>query len=639
MKKNYSFIFLLFTIFLSAQNKVLDSLAVVLSQTTNLPKRTQLLNKISDSYKTSDPNAMQKFASEALELAKKTNNTKEEVLAYQNLGTSHIILGDYRKAIQYFDLTEKKLTGLNRTDQEIQEILAKTFGSKGIIYSEQNNYSLALSNDFKAMKIYEDTRNEVQLSKIYNNIGVIYQSIDDNDKALYYFLKSYVLQKKVKAASLGAVCSNIGLIYLDKNLPEKAKVFFDEGLNEFRKNPNPRDLGELYNSLSQYYISKGQIENAKAYLLKAEETFKSIDDKFGLSDTYLFLGRIYFNEDRLDQSLELANKSLAISKDLNLPETNVKSEELLSRIFDKKGNVEQALIHLKNYSTEKEKLLKAENAKERIKTELNFEFERQKIEQKEKTDREKMKWYFGFFMLMIILTGIFFFFRNKEREKTILLQKQLAEFQHKALHLQMNPHFVFNCLAAISSFIMQNDKEEAIKYLAKFSKLMRLTLDFSKESLITIDKEIESLKNYLELEQLRFNRKFDFKIYKDPLIEDDTALPSLLLQPYIENAVIHGVVPKEGKGFIRIKFEQTKESLICEIEDNGIGIETSKKLKENSVNIHKSMAMDISQKRLETLEKLEKKEVNLTIREIKGPDGAVEGTRVFLELPLEYIKN
>lgn len=639
MKKNYFFIFLLFTLFFNAQNKLTDSLAAVLGQTTNPSERTQLLNRISDSYKTSDPNAMQKFAHEALGLAKKTNNVKEEVLAYQNLGTSGIILGDYRKALQYFDLTEKKLTNLNRTDRETREILAKTFGSKGIIYSEQNDYSKALANDFKAMNIYEDTNNEAQLSKIYNNIGVIYQSIGDKEKALHYFLKSYTLQKNIGAASLGAVCSNIGLIYLDKKLPEKAKAFFDEGLDEFRKNPSTRDLGELYNSLSQYYISKRQPEKAKEYLLKAEETFKSIDDKFGLSNTYLFLSRICFNENRLDKSLELANKSLAISKKLNLPETNVKSEELLSMIFDRKDNKEQALIHLKNYNGEKEKLLKTENAKERIKTELNFEFERQKIEQKEKTDREKMKWYFGFLMLLILLTGIFLFFRNKEREKTILLQKQLAEFQHKALHLQMNPHFVFNCLAAISSFIMQNDKEEAIKYLAKFSKLMRLTLDFSKESLITIDKEIESLKNYLELEQLRFNRKFDFEISKDPLIEDDTALPSLLLQPYIENAVIHGVVPKEGKGFIRIKFEQTKESLICEIQDNGIGIETAKKLKENSVNIHKSMAMDISRKRLETLEKLEKKKVNLRIQEVKGPSGTVEGTKVLLELPIEYIKN
>jgi LytS/YehU family sensor histidine kinase len=203
----------------------------------------------------------------------------------------------------------------------------------------------------------------------------------------------------------------------------------------------------------------------------------------------------------------------------------------------------------------------------------------------------------------------------------------------------MNPHFVFNCLAAISSFIMQNDKEDAVRYLAKFSKLMRLTLDFSKESLITIDKEIEALKNYLELEQLRFNKKFDFEIIKDPLIEDDTALPSLLLQPYVENAVIHGVVPTTGKGFIKITFRQTDDVLVCEIEDNGVGIETSRKLKENSVKIHKSMALEISKKRLETLEELIKKKIHLTIEEIKTEENVSEGTKVTLELPLKYIKD
>ncbi|MCT2406320.1 tetratricopeptide repeat protein [Chryseobacterium antibioticum] len=616
-----------------------DSLVIILNKTTDLSKRTEILNKISDSYKTSDPDAMQKYAEEALQSAKKTKNAKEEVLALQNLGTSNIILGNYNKALQYFDQAEQKISNLNKTDQSIQEISAKNFGSKGIIYSEQNNYSLALNNDFKAMKLYESSHNEVQLSKIYNNIGVIYHSIDDHEKALYYFLKSYTVQKKIKAASLGVSCSNIGLIYLDKNLPQKAKVFFDEGLNEFQKNPNSREQGELYNNMAQYYMVKKQFGTAKDYLLKAEKAFKSTEDRFGLSNTYLFLGKIYYTENKLDQALEFANKSLEISKELDLPETTVKSEELLSQIFDKMGNKEQALIHLKNYNVANKNLTKIENAKERIRTELDFESERHEIEQKEKTNREKIKWYFGFLLLLIILAGIYFFFRNKEREKTILLQKRLTEFQHKALHLQMNPHFVFNCLAAISSFIMQNDKDEAIKYLAKFSKLMRLTLDFSKESLITIDKEIESLKNYLELEQLRFNQKFEFKIIKDPLIEDDTALPSLLLQPYIENSVIHGVVPKEGQGLIQIHFSQTSESLICEITDNGIGIETSKKLKKNLVNVHTSMAMEISQKRLETLEKLEKKKLNLTITEIKGENNTSEGTKVVLELPLEYIKD
>ncbi|AZA85343.1 hypothetical protein EG349_00295 [Chryseobacterium shandongense] len=639
MKKNYCLIFLLFLFSVYSQDRTQDSLRLLLRSTGNVAKQTAILNTLSDSYKTSDPYAMQSFAKQALQLAKKTNNLKEEIIAYQNLGASEIILGNYDHALRYFNLTEQKITNADCRDIEMQEIQAKTFGSKGIIYSEQNNYSQALQNNFKALKIYEKHDRQIPLSKIYNNIGVIYRSIDDQDKALVYFIKSYRLQKKVQSSTLGISCSNIGLIYLKQNFPEKAKKFFDEGLKEFGKNPNDRGLGELYNSISQYYILKNQFQTAKENLHKAEQSFQKIGDQFGLSDTYLYLAEIYFNENNLDDSFKNVNKSLAISKKLDLPETYMKSEALLSKIFDEKGDKENALIHLKNFNDGKDKLAKIENSKERIKIELKFESEKQQMEQKEKADTERMKWLLGFSMLGFFLTGTFFFYRHREKEKTILLQKQLTELQHKALHLQMNPHFVFNCLAAISSFIMQNDKEDAVKYLAKFSKLMRLTLDFSKESLITIDKEIEALKNYLELEQLRFNKKFDFEIIKDPLIEDDTALPSLLLQPYVENAVIHGVIPKAGKGFIKITFSQRDEVLVCEIEDNGVGIETSRKLKESSVKIHKSMALEISKKRLETLEELIKKKIHLTIEEIKTETNGSEGTKVTLELPLEYIKD
>lgn len=639
MKKNYCLVFLFLLISVYSQDRIQDSLRLLLYSTSNIAKRASILNQLSESYKSSDPYAMQNFAKQALQLAKKNNNVKEEAIAYQNLGTSEIILGNYDQALRYFNFGEKKILNLNSNNSETQEILAKTLGSKGIVFSEQNKYALALNHDFKALKIYEKYNREVPLSKIYNNIGVIYRSIDDQDKALSYFIKSYRLQKKLQSPSLGATCSNIGLIYLKQNAPEKAKKFFDEGLKEFGKNPNDRDLGELYNNISQYYILKNQFQTAIEYLHKAEQSFQKIGDQFGLSDTYLYLAEIYFNENNLDDSFKNVNKSLAISKKLDLPETYMKSEALLSKIFDKKGDKEKALIHLKNFNDGKDKLAKIENSKERIKIELKFESEKQQLEQRKKADNERLKWFLGFSLLGFTLTGIFFFYRNREKEKTILLQKQLTEFQHKALHLQMNPHFVFNCLAAISSFIMQNDKEDAIKYLAKFSKLMRLTLDFSKESLITIDKEIEALTNYLELEQLRFYKKFDFEILKDPLIEDDTALPSLLLQPYVENAVIHGVIPKAGRGFIKITFRQIEEFLVCEIEDNGVGIETSRKLKENSVNIHKSMALEISKKRLETLEELINKKIHLTIEEIKTKENGSEGTKVTLELPLEYIKD
>ncbi len=637
MRKILFFLLILFAIFISAQSAA-DSLLTLLKIEKNPQNIDVLQNQISDAYKHSDPEQMQKFAILALGNAKKYKNPYQQAVAYQNIGTSFLIFGDYDKALQNFEASEKILLEINYNDRNVKETLAKTLGSKGVAYSEQNNYAKALDSDFEALKIYEETKNELQISKLYNNIGVIYKSIDDKEKSLDYFLKANKISKNKDEATFAASAANIGLIYLYQNKLENSKKYFDESFRSYQKNKNPRALGELYNNYSQYYIQKGQVEVAKASLKNAEEEFLSIDDKFGLSDTYLFLGELYFNENNLEESLKFANKGLELSKELELTEATMNAEKLLSQIYDKKGDQKLALLHLKNYDIEKEKFDVVRNEQQRLKTELSFQYEKEQLEKRENASRERLKWLFIIALIGLFLLGTFFYYRNREKQKTILLQKQLAEFEHKALHLQMNPHFVFNCLAAISAFVMQNGKDEAIRYLTKFSKLMRLTLEFSKESSITIDKEIEALTNYLELEQLRFNNKFDFKISKDPEIEDDTAIPSLLLQPYVENAIIHGVVPKEGKGFIGITFQQTDEYLICTIKDNGVGIEQSKMGKTNFVNAHKSMAMEISQKRLETLEQLEDKKIELDITELKDND-MVSGTQVLIKLPLEFINH
>ncbi len=166
---------------------------------------------------------------------------------------------------------------------------------------------------------------------------------------------------------------------------------------------------------------------------------------------------------------------------------------------------------------------------------------------------------------------------------------------------------------------------------------MRLTLEYSKESLIPIDKEIESLQNYLELEQLRFNNKFTFTIYKSEAIEDDMAIPPLLLQPFVENAIIHGVIPKKERGTIAIHFTIEKESLVCTVEDNGIGFQQSQLVKENSVVVHKSMALDITKKRFEMIASATHQKADFTIEEMKKGN-QISGTKVILHLPIQYIK-
>ncbi|MFA7446181.1 MAG: sensor histidine kinase, partial [Flavobacteriaceae bacterium] len=150
----------------------------------------------------------------------------------------------------------------------------------------------------------------------------------------------------------------------------------------------------------------------------------------------------------------------------------------------------------------------------------------------------------------------------------------------------------------------------------------------SKESLIPVDKEIEGLQNYLELEQLRFNGIFDFTITKDQTIEDDMALPPLLIQPFVENAILHGIVPKKEKGLISIDFSLSENHLICTVKDSGIGYKTSLERKENSVFVHQSMALDIIRKRLKMIEKTTGKKAFFTIEE------TYSGTEVVVVLPI-----
>ena len=167
---------------------------------------------------------------------------------------------------------------------------------------------------------------------------------------------------------------------------------------------------------------------------------------------------------------------------------------------------------------------------------------------------------------------------------------------------------------------------------------MRLTLEFSKVPLIPLDKEIESLENYLALEQLRFNQGFKYKITKSSDIEDDVALPSLLLQPFVENAIIHGVVPKKNQGQIDIEFTLDDDYLICTIKDNGIGVFQSQKEKEKLVNVHKSMALNITDNRLKMMEMILNKKTYLSISELKDEEAVkVLGTKIEVKIPIQYI--
>ncbi|HEU0137809.1 MAG TPA: histidine kinase, partial [Flavobacterium sp.] len=472
-------------------------------------------------------------------------------------------------------------------------------------------------------------------------------ALNDDFRALDYFTKAQKLQQELGDNTAGFTATNIGNIYLrQKNYP-KALENYNNAAAIFKKYPNLRGLGELANNLGLYYRQTNNLPPAISQFQNALAAFGSIGDKFGAADTYLYLGEINFYNRAFPEALTNTQKALSLATELQIPEQIIAAEKLLSEIHQQQGNTMEALRHFQLYSAAKDSLANHENVRRSVQAEMNFDFEKREALQKkenekrellysEQAKRHRMQMGFGGLLILLLCGIMFLIYSRTQLKKTLTLEKELAEYEQKALHLQMNPHFVFNCLGSISSFIVQNGTDSAIKYLSKFSKLMRLTLEYSKESLIPIDKEIESLQNYLELEQLRFNQKFEFSISKSADIEDDMALPPLLLQPFVENAIIHGLIPKKEQGNIAISFATSGECLICTIQDNGIGFETSQEIKEKLVSVHKSMALDITRKRLEMMEASTSRKAKVEINELKNDVGEVTGTTVILKLPIQY---
>lgn len=236
---------------------------------------------------------------------------------------------------------------------------------------------------------------------------------------------------------------------------------------------------------------------------------------------------------------------------------------------------------------------------------------------------------------LALLTGllVFLFVRDRVQRvnQRLRLENSLLEMERKALRLQMNPHFIFNALDSISSFIFKNDPKQAVRYLNNFAKLMRLTLESSMEHIHPVETEVSVLKNYLELEKLRFQGKFDYEIEVDENIDYDVGIPPMLIQPHVENAILHGIKPKEGHGHLDIRFILQGDLLICEVEDDGIGRKASKALPKRKD--HRSMATQINKDRLALLRQSMSNEVDIEIIDKTNPTG----TKVILKLPAESI--
>lgn len=223
----------------------------------------------------------------------------------------------------------------------------------------------------------------------------------------------------------------------------------------------------------------------------------------------------------------------------------------------------------------------------------------------------------------------------KTRNENITLKQRSSELEMQALRAQMNPHFIFNSLNSINMFILENNRLQASEYLSKFSKLIRLILQNSQDTFIPLEKEVEALQLYLELESLRFDNKFQYNISLDDSLDGSTLkVPPLIIQPYVENAIWHGLIHKKENGRLEIQVFAKDKLLFYKITDDGIGRSKAEELKSKSAEKQKSMGMRITADRIALLN--QQSDTSIKITDLVLEDGTPGGTEVLIELRVLY---
>ncbi len=228
---------------------------------------------------------------------------------------------------------------------------------------------------------------------------------------------------------------------------------------------------------------------------------------------------------------------------------------------------------------------------------------------------------------------------EKAKAEAVLMdtQRKMADIEMQALRAQMNPHFIFNCLNSINRYIVKSDQATASLYLTRFAKLIRLILDNSNSQSVTLTNELEALRLYIEMESIRFEKQFTYTIDIDTDVHPDSVyVPPLIIQPYVENAIWHGLLHKETAGHLQISLHRRQRNLLeCIIEDNGIGRDKAKELKSKSASSKKSLGMKLTEDRLSLLGRQAQMEAVIAIQDIKTATGEAGGTRVVLKIPID----
>ncbi|MCG2615200.1 histidine kinase [Terrimonas sp. NA20] len=558
--------------------------------------------------------------------------------------------------------------------------LARAYYVMGVDYLRSDQVSKTLEYLQKAAKMYEAQNRPVDLARVYNTIGAAYLPHNEHYKdALLYLDKAIVIFKaQGDKQYLPSSILNKALVYKRMDSVGPAIRHFNEVLALFQQYmPANKQLeARIYSGLGDAYIEfseeklraigfTGQkYDSAVYYVQKALAVFNELGSEDGKTANYRRLGSVYLAQKKYPLALQNAFMAKQIAEEGGFLAMEADAITVISEIYAATGRYDSAFAYLKKYSVLNDSLLNDEKERELIQNEMQYNFDKKEdslhfqnelLSQSNTLNKLQLRqqWlYSGGALVLLLGLGGFLYYRNRNKQVKLVLQlekeraeqkQRESEFERKvsdaALHSlrsQMNPHFIFNCLNSIKLYAVENNQEAATSYLGKFSRLMRLVLENSKSDRITLQQEVETLRLYIEMEAMRFKEKLHYKIdLADNMDMDYIEIPPMLIQPYVENAIWHGLMPKEDGGILLVSFRCEENNLKITVTDNGVGRARAAELKSSSATAHRSFGMSITHERIELINQMHNTNMSVIINDLQDDKGNAAGTEVIIDIPIE----
>lgn len=584
------------------------------------------------------------YVEEALIASKKQQNKSSEANAYQLLGEINQETEHWTEAIDNYN---KSILLLPKNS--ISNLFSLHFNI-GLCFKELSNYNKAIASYNIAL---QNTQLNDNKFKVNNAIGDVYYLQNNISNAQEKYQKALIFAKQNKNSShISIAKANLAKTYARQGKSKKAELSLEESEEALFFNSDEADDISSYNyevvtEAQEEVIQQYKNENKTTKELEIRTRSNGISnavvkDKNPIAKKYEItqnqkLAETYLEDGELEEAINTLNSNIFIADNNQLTSEKAQSQKILSEALVKKGDYKEALEQYKKYVTSKEEELKDIEAKlnnksavSRRQKNINFldsdfelyETEGYLLEEQNK----KQQWIILSLIILLLITSVsgYLIYRNAKAKRKA---NQLLAL--KTLRSQMNPHFIFNALNSVNNFISKNDERSANKFLSEFSKLMRMVLENSQHDLIPLQDEIQLISLYLKLEHFRFRDKFDYTLNVDNELKD-TSIPPMLIQPFIENAVWHGLRYKESFGLLEVSLSQFDNEILVTVKDNGIGRKRSQQIKTTNQE-QKSQGLKNTTERIKLINQVYKTNYKLEITDLDSNNEDV-GTLVKLKL-------